>query len=101
VGLEIGQIVSSKAGRDAGRKYIVVGMLDDRTVLVADGVTRKISQPKKKNIRHLVAHRQIATEIAQALKQDRKVTNQQLKSIIASFSDDMPEEREEVSPGNG
>jgi ribosomal protein L14E/L6E/L27E len=100
VGLEIGQLVSSKAGRDAGRKYLVIAKLDDRYVLVADGVTRKIVQPKKKNIRHLVAHRQIATEIAQALQQNEKLTNQQLKSTIELLTDTV-EEREEVSSGNG
>jgi len=100
VGLEIGQLVSSRAGRDAGKKYIVIGAVDDKHVLVADGVTRKLFQPKKKNIRHLVAHRHIATEITQALQQKQKLTNEQLRLAIQSFTD-IPEEREEVSSGNG
>lgn len=100
MGLEIGQLVSSKAGRDAGRKYIVIGVLDDKHVLVADGAAKKVAQPKKKNIRHLVAHRHIATEITQALQQKRKLTNEQLRLAIQSFTD-TPEEREEVSSGNG
>ncbi|HPT92935.1 MAG TPA: KOW domain-containing RNA-binding protein [Limnochordia bacterium] len=100
MGLEIGQLVSSKAGRDAGKKYIVIGVLDDKYVLVADGASRKVTQPKKKNIRHLVAHRQIAAEITQALQQKRKLTNEQLRLAIQSFTD-TPEEQEEVSSGNG
>ncbi|HHT37599.1 MAG: RNA-binding protein [Candidatus Wallacebacter cryptica] len=100
MGLEIGQLVSSKAGRDAGRRYLVLAKLNDKHVLVADGVTRKVIQPKKKNIRHLVAHRQIATEVAQALQQEQKLTNQQLRLAIKSLTESA-EEREEVSSGNG
>lgn len=54
--LTIGQLVTSKAGRDAGRKYVVIGFSDPGFVLVADGKIRKISRPKRKNLKHLVAH---------------------------------------------
>lgn len=51
--LRLGQVVCSLAGRDRGQYYVVVGIIDDRFVQVADGYRRKVSAPKKKNVRHL------------------------------------------------
>ncbi|GFR35247.1 KOW domain-containing RNA-binding protein [Thermobrachium celere] len=44
----LGQIVHSRAGRDKGRYFIVVGLIDENYVLIADGDLRKIESPKKK-----------------------------------------------------
>jgi large subunit ribosomal protein L14e len=49
----LGQLVFSRAGRDHGRPMVVVGVVDARHVLVADGDLRKTTRPKRKNIRHL------------------------------------------------
>ncbi|NMB19832.1 MAG: hypothetical protein GX979_03115 [Firmicutes bacterium] len=54
--LQVGQLVTSKRGRDSGRKYVVVKFYDDSHVDVADGSVRKLSRPKRKNIKHLVIH---------------------------------------------
>lgn len=50
---ELGQMVYSRAGRDAGAAMLVVGLCDGRHVLVADGGLRRASRPKRKNVRHL------------------------------------------------
>jgi len=49
----IGQVVFSKRGRDAGRLYVVTGMMQN-FCCIADGRYRKLQNPKKKNPRHLV-----------------------------------------------
>ena len=49
----LGELVCSKAGRDAGRKFVVVGIVDNRHVLISDGSLRKIEKPKKKKIKHI------------------------------------------------
>ena len=54
--LSVGQLVTSRAGRDSGRKYVVVGFDESGYVLVADGHIRKLSRPKRKNTKHLIAH---------------------------------------------
>lgn len=54
-GLRVGQLVRSKAGRDAGLYLLVVGIRDRRTVAVADGELRRVARPKLKNVRHLEA----------------------------------------------
>ncbi|RJQ07290.1 MAG: RNA-binding protein [Bacillota bacterium] len=52
-GLRVGQLVRSKAGRDAGLYFLIVGIKDSRFVAVADGKVRRVSHPKLKNVRHL------------------------------------------------
>ena len=46
-GISIGQIVHSRAGRDKDKFFIVVSLVDEEYVLVADGDLRKINNPKK------------------------------------------------------
>ena len=48
-----GRVVLSPQGRDEGRYFIVLEVIDENFVLMADGLTRKIDHPKKKKIKHL------------------------------------------------
>lgn len=50
-----GRIAVSLAGRDEGRKFVVIQELDDQLVLIADGSLRTMSRPKKKKRKHLRA----------------------------------------------
>lgn len=50
---EIGRVVISKQGHDRGRAFTIVGIVDENSVLIADGETRKIIKPKKKKTMHL------------------------------------------------
>jgi ribosomal protein L14E/L6E/L27E len=50
--ISIGSAVASKAGRDKGRFFAVVGIEGD-FVYIADGNLRKLQKPKKKKLRHL------------------------------------------------
>ena len=47
-----GQIVKVKNGRDKD-SYMVVVSVDERSLLLVDGLRRKLAQPKKKNIKHV------------------------------------------------
>lgn len=49
----IGRLVYSKAGRDKGRYYVIVEVLDKNYVLVCDGKLRTRERPKKKKLIHL------------------------------------------------
>ncbi len=49
----IGRIARSKAGRDKGRRFAVIGRADEARVFIADGQTRKLARPKKKKLMHL------------------------------------------------
>lgn len=49
----LGVIATSRAGRDKGRRFAVIGVADESCVYVADGKTRRLEKPKKKKLRHL------------------------------------------------
>jgi ribosomal protein L14E/L6E/L27E len=60
--IEVGRIVRSKAGRDSGRMFLVVGEADEQHLLIADGDLRKIAKPKKKKRRHLMPTAHVCEE---------------------------------------
>lgn len=48
-----GRMALSMAGRDQGRRFIVIAEVDSDFVLIADGGLRGIDRPKKKRRKHL------------------------------------------------
>ena len=53
--MELGRVVLSRQGRDAGRFFVILQVVDDEFVMMSDGLTRKLDHPKKKKIKHLRA----------------------------------------------
>lgn len=83
--ITLGQIVHSKAGRDKDKYFVVVGIIDDDYVLIADGDFRKISSPKKKKVKHLVFHDKAAEEIQKCLNENKKITDSDLRKNLQSM----------------
>ena len=81
--LTLGQIVYSKAGRDAGKVFIVVGILDDVNVLISDGDLRRIEKPKKKKVKHLDPTKDINITLGQKLENKLKVSNSDMRKALA------------------
>ena len=52
--LSEGEIVLSRAGRDRGRAFVILKLLDEAYVLLVDGRLRTLERPKKKKRRHLL-----------------------------------------------
>jgi ribosomal protein L14E/L6E/L27E len=77
--ISVGQIVKSKAGRDKGRIFIVVGMIDEQYVLLADGDTRRVDKPKKKKVKHLVKYNLSSMEVKARVENNKKISNLFLK----------------------
>lgn len=80
-----GQVVKSIAGRDRGRSFIVIDVLDDRYVTIADGVLRKASNAKKKNTRHLLVENLIAEEIARKIRDNQSVTDKDIRRALQNL----------------
>lgn len=80
--LEIGQIIISKAGRDAGRLFIVIDKVDEQFILLVDGDLRKVDRPKKKKIKHVAKTNRISGFIQKKLKQNEKITNAMVRKEI-------------------
>ena len=50
----VGLVAYSAAGRDKKRPFVIVGVTDDGSVLIADGKLRAVTKPKRKKWRHLI-----------------------------------------------
>jgi large subunit ribosomal protein L14e len=81
----LGQIVHSKAGRDKGEFFIVVGMSGDEYVLISDGDIRKIENPKKKKVKHLVFHDMMARDIKAKIEANIKINNSYIRNAIKAL----------------
>jgi ribosomal protein L14E/L6E/L27E len=73
--VSVGQIVKSKAGRDKDRTFVIIGVVDQQYVLVADGDLRKVDKPKKKKVRHLAKYNIVSEDIKQKIDNNDKVSN--------------------------
>ncbi|WP_072137548.1 hypothetical protein [Sporomusa ovata] len=62
-----GTIVIAATGRDTGHAYVVLGWYKPQTLLVADGRRRRVSNPKKKNVKHVKKLNSIANKVTDAL----------------------------------
>ncbi len=83
--LKQGQLVKSKAGRDKGRLYIIIGLEKDR-VLLSDGRYRPVTMPKRKNAKHLQPYHNVDREIKEKIrhrKLDDTVVRQYIKEMIS------------------
>lgn len=88
--VEVGRVVFSKAGRDKGKYFIIVDIIDEQYVTVADGDLRRLSAPKKKKIKHLDMKPEVLEGIAEKLSNNKKVFDAELRSAIRAlryFSD--------------
>lgn len=83
--LQKGQVVKSKAGRDKSRVFVIVDIIDDSFVLVADGDLRKLNSPKRKKIKHLVVYNTVLEEFANMLKRNEKINDATVRKLLEPF----------------
>ncbi len=81
----IGQVVRIMQGREAGQYAVIIKILEDRYVLLADGEKRKYDRPKKKNLHHIEVMDYISPEVQKSLLETGRVTNGKLRFAIAKF----------------
>jgi len=81
----VGQIVVSRAGRDAGRVFVVVKVIDDLYVEICDGDLRKVEKPKRKKIKHLNITDKVAEGLAEKLKSGDRITNAEIRKALVDF----------------
>lgn len=90
-GLEIGQIVKSKAGRDRGRVMMILEIVDENYVLAVDGDTRRLDKAKKKKIKHLIVYNIVLKEVRQQLLSGGKVNNAFIRKELKPYCEDNSE----------
>lgn len=81
----IGQLVKILQGRDAGQFAVVLKVLDERFVFIADGDKRKFDRPKKKNINHLEFFDYVSPEVQNSISETGRVTNGKLRFAVSKF----------------
>lgn len=86
--MELGQIVFSKAGRDSGKYYCVVEIIDENTVKIADGNLRHIKSAKLKNVKHLKTNGDILEKISEKLKNSQQVFDAELFSALRLYNEE-------------
>lgn len=82
----VGRIVVSRAGRDAGRRFVVIKVIDDLFVEICDGDLRRVEKPKRKKIKHLNITEDIAEGLAEKLKSGSRITNAEVRKALADLS---------------
>jgi ribosomal protein L14E/L6E/L27E len=81
---QVGRLVYSKAGRDAGSYYVIISVIDHQYVCICNGDTRKIEKPKKKKVKHLKFTSIYSEEIYNAISLGVKVNNSYIKKFVKS-----------------
>ena len=90
--MKLGTYVCATCGRDANKCFLVVGMLDEAFVLIADGKSRKIQSPKKKKIKHLLVLGEGDQAINEMLQNNHAVTNKQVYGALKKLNANKGEE---------
>lgn len=81
---DVGRVVLSKQGHDKGRLFLIVGLVDEKHVLIADGETRKIAKPKKKQMTHLRALPTTASEALSEQEQRANTADSTIRKALAA-----------------
>lgn len=73
--IQQGDVVVSNVGRDSGKTFLVIAV-EKNIVYIVNGKERKVSNPKKKNIKHLTKiFNASLIELAEKIKNGERVGN--------------------------
>ena len=79
---QLGRVVYSRSGRDAGRCFVVVCQLEEGFVGIADGCIRKLANPKKKKLKHVQLIKQKDSDLAEKIEKNLFISNEEIKYAI-------------------
>ena len=88
--VEVSDIVISQNGRDQGMIFFVLAVEDGFCFLV-DGKARRLEKPKKKNIKHIRIDDRPSSAIAEKIKNDEKITNNEIRRALEQYKADKAE----------
>ena len=83
--ISVGQIVKSKAGRDKDTLYLVLNIVDLSYVTVVDGRLKKLENPKKKKIKHLMIYNDVIDDLSKEIDSN-KVNNAYIREVLTPFN---------------
>ncbi len=74
--LRIGSVVRATAGRDKG-SFFAVTAVDNGSCSIADGKSRKLACPKRKNVRHV--------SLTGSMIDIKDITDKKLRTLLKEF----------------
>ncbi|HRR75469.1 MAG: KOW domain-containing RNA-binding protein [Ruminococcus sp.] len=74
--IQTGSVVIANAGRDSGG-YFVVTACGERYCFIADGKSRKLGSPKRKNIKHI--------RLTDSMIDINDITDKKLRTLLRAF----------------
>lgn len=83
--MTLGEIVYSKAGRDSGEAFIIIGIQDDHYIFLADGDIRRIEKAKKKKRKHVIETGFVDQALKKRLLEGNIVSNADIRKGISSY----------------
>ena len=83
--VKVGDIVYSKAGRDRGSYFVVIGV-EEGYVSICDGKRRKTDKPKRKKIKHTALGMGFSEFVAGKLENGEKVTNAAIRKELSRYN---------------
>jgi large subunit ribosomal protein L14e len=88
---QLGRVVVSTQGHDRGQRFLVVGIVDERYVLISDGDTRKLDHPKKKQLKHLRAEPGLASDLEEAIRAQKQTANSAIRKALTALTPAQPQ----------
>ena len=95
--VEVGRIVRSTAGRDKGRYFVIMDIIDEQYVHIADGDLRSKDRPKKKKLRHVKLCPEVLQSIAGKLKEGSRVFDAEIRSAIRAYASESDAQKGEAT----
>jgi len=84
--ITVGQVVKSRAGRDKGKIFLVLDIIDNQNVLIVDGNLRKLDNPKRKKLKHLIVYNTVLSELKIKLDNEIKINNAYIRKLLEPFN---------------
>jgi ribosomal protein L14E/L6E/L27E len=84
--IDLGSVVLSKAGRDSGRYFVVVEVVNKEYVRICDGDTHPQSKAKLKKLKHLKANGDVLIKIADKFREHKQVFDAEICSALRIYN---------------
>lgn len=75
-------LVKVIAGKEKEKYFMIYRMVDDKYALICDGRGRKISNPKKKKIKHLEILDYTLKELREKSESGKEISNSEVRKSI-------------------
>jgi len=86
-GYQMGQLIVSKRGKDAGHRYVIVGfwgVKQKKRLALADAVKFNVDRPRLKNPKHVTPTPHVMNEVAACVEAGKNINRGELCRFLKS-----------------